>query len=77
MLIRIIVPLDMQGTEEARNLQMPALDKTLLGCWLEGGIELVDQGLDDRLKQLAGGLEDQVAELVFEGQKLLVGRPLI
>jgi len=47
---------------------MPASDKTLLGCWLEGRIELVDQGLNDRLKQLAGGLEDQVAELVLEGQ---------
>jgi len=77
LLLTIIVPLDMHGAKEARNLQMPALDPALFGTRLERSIELIDQGLHDGLEQLGGGLEDQFPELVLEGQKLLLGRMLL
>jgi hypothetical protein len=56
---------------------MSALDQTLLGAWLEGGIELIHQRLNHRLEQFAGGRKDQFPELSFEAQQLLLGRLLI
>jgi hypothetical protein len=56
---------------------MSALDQALLGAWLEGGVELIHQRLNHRLEQFAGGRKDQLPELPFEAQPLLLGRRLI
>jgi hypothetical protein len=53
---------------------MAALDPALLGAWLEGGIELIDQRLKHRLEQFAGRGKDQFPKLPFEVQPLLLGR---
>ena len=75
--IPIVVPKKVHRAKQASNFQMPPLDKTLLGPGLKGSIELIDQRLNYRFEQLAGGLEDQFSELPFEGQQLLLRRVLI
>jgi hypothetical protein len=75
--IAVVIPKNVQGAKEPGNFQVSALDKALLGTRLEGSIELIDQRLNHRLEQFAGGLENQFPERPFERQKLLFGRLLI
>jgi hypothetical protein len=47
---------------------VPPLNKALLGARFEGGIELIDQRLNDRLEQFARRGENQVPEGPLETQ---------
>ena len=48
--IPVLIAIKVQGTKQASYSQVSALDQALLGAGLEGVIELVYQGLHDRLK---------------------------
>jgi hypothetical protein len=56
---------------------MAALDQPLGDGRLEGSVELVHHRLNNRLEQLAGGLENQGPELLLEDQQALLARRLI
>ena len=56
---------------------MAAFDEPLLRFWLEGSVELIHNRLNDRLEQLAGGLENQRPELLLEDQYALIAWRLI
>ena len=75
--VKIVIPVDMHWAEKTGDLQMTAVDKTLLGARLERSIELIDQILHHGLKHLAASLEHEFAEGQFEAKKALLGRALL
>jgi hypothetical protein len=72
----IIVALDVNGAKKPGDFQGAALDEPLLDGRLERSVELVHHRLDNRLQQLAGGLENQGPEFLLEDQQALLPRRL-
>jgi hypothetical protein len=75
--LAIIVSLNVNRAKKPRDLQGAAFDEALWCFRLERSVELIHNRLNDRLEQLAGGLENQRPELRLESQQALIATRLI
>ena len=71
--VKIIIPRNLHRPKQSFNLQRTPSKELLTGAALKGSVELIDQGLDHRLKNLRASFQQKFAQFDFQLVELLAG----